>query len=190
MRAIYQACSLVPRPSHRPVFQRLQYGHTQTDINMSTDKHILSYTHIHVYMHTTSTHTHVHSHTFAITIAVISYKHVCSSLLLGTNSTYAPTTTWTRFIWEHHVDEVHLGRRAPCGSGSSGKESRDSGPVLHVPCYRAVGKISHTHLHIIVIHMTAVSTTPTSLHNVVQTPPHYNTMSWHVISPTHYIAMS
>ena len=99
-------------------------GHTNSKpdtLNMDTlvilkhtsiciDKHILS----------SCTHTpaHIRTHTFVITVPMISYVVVHYSA-------HAPTTTWTKFVWggEHHVDKVHLGRRAPRGQGSSGEGS-------------------------------------------------------------------
>ena len=58
---------------------------------------LLWYTHILlIYAHTKHTLAHTLTHTFVITVT--GCDQLCSSPLLCTNI-YAPTTTWTRFIW-------------------------------------------------------------------------------------------
>ena len=86
--------------------------------------HLRMHTHT-MYIGTHTMHTYTCTHTHSHICHHCCCDQLCSSPLLCTNSTYAPATTWTRFIWggEHHTDKVHLGRRGPCGRGSSGEES-------------------------------------------------------------------
>ena len=64
----------------------------------------------HVHKHTKTMHTYTCTHTHSHICHNCCCDQLCSSPLLCTNSTYAHTTTWRRFIWGEG-GQVHLRRR-------------------------------------------------------------------------------
>ena len=97
--------------------------HTCTDTQKHTHMDIHTQTYNLIYMHRHSTHTRTYTPSH-----IKWYSPHMHPPLRGRGSSGEESTMWMRFVWggEHHRDEVHLGRRAPRGRGSSGEEREGS----------------------------------------------------------------